>query len=145
MASTVANLNLEQVGRTDGKTGPVLGKASVTGSGFSSLPLTLTGAGAMTGVEILDDAGLNDQYFERSDNAALAALGVPAHTLGVLFEYPDYHRTSDHWQKIDYANMAGINRMVALGVLMLANDPATPRWNAANPATAPYLKAQKVK
>ena len=75
---------------------------------------------------------------------ALASLGVPAHTLSVVYQYPDYHKPGDHWQKIDYANMARITRTAALGVLMLANDSAAPRWNAAEPAVAPYVKAFKL-
>ncbi len=141
VARTVADLNLEQVGRTDGKQGPMLAKAALTGYDFSNLPATLVKAGQLTGVEIFKDAESSDQYFAQSDNVALAALGVPAHTLSVLYEFSDYHQPGDHWQKIDYANMARIDRTVALGVLMLANDTAAPRWNAAHPGAAPYLKA----
>lgn len=143
VAATVANLNLEQVGRTDGPRGPMKAKAALTGYDFSTLPATLVKAGAGTGVEIFKDAANSDEYFAQSDNVALAALGVPAHTLSVLYEFADYHKVSDHWQQVDYDNMAGISRTVALGVLMLANDPAVPRWNASHPAAAPYLKAYK--
>ena len=143
VASTVADLNLEQVGRTDGAQGPMLGKAALTGYDFSTLPATLVKAGALTGVEVYKDAESSDKYFAQSDNVALAALGVPAHTLSVLYEFPDYHKPGDHWQKIDYANMAKVSRMVTLGVLMLANDAAVPSWNASHPAAAPYLKAYK--
>lgn len=141
VAATVANLNLEQVGRTDGMTGAMKGKAALTGYDFSSLPATLVKAGALSGVDIFKDAASSDKYFAQSDNVALAALGVPAHTLSVLYEFSDYHKVSDHWQKVDYENMARISRTVALGVLMLANDPAAPRWNEAHPAAAPYVKA----
>ena len=140
---TVADLNLEQVGRTDGMHGPMLRKAALTGYDLSSLPALIAKAGSMTGVEIYKDAELGDQYFAQSDNVAFAGLGVPAHTLSVLYEFPDYHKPGDHWQKIDYTNMASITRMVALGVLMLANDTATPQWNASHPGAAPYLKAHK--
>lgn len=143
VAATIANLNLEQVGRTDGPQGPMKGKAALTGYDFSSLPATLVRAGGLTGVEVYKDAQLSDQYFAQSDNVALAALGVPAHTLSVLYEFADYHKVSDHWQKVDYENMAKVSRMVALGVLMLANDPAAPRWNETHPAAAPYVKAHK--
>lgn len=146
VAATVANLNLEQVGRTDGgKHGPMKDKAALTGYDFSSLPATIAKAGALTGVEVYKDVQLSDKYFAQSDNVALAALGVPAHTLSVLYEFPDYHKVSDHWQQIDYDNMARVTRTVALGVLMLANDPAAPRWNASHPGAAPYLKAYRAR
>jgi hypothetical protein len=43
----------------------------------------------------------SDSFFGRSDNQALADLGVPAHTIGVAFMFPDYHRATDHWDKIE--------------------------------------------
>lgn len=143
VAKTVANLNLEQVGRVDGKEGRATAKAALTGFDFSNLPATIVKAGAATGIQVYKDEALSDKYFAQSDNAALAALGVPAHTLSVLYEFADYHGADDHWQKIDYDNMAKVNRMVALGVLMLANDKAAPRWTESHPAVAPYLKAYK--
>jgi hypothetical protein len=85
----------------------------------------------------------SDPYFMRSDNAALAALGVPAETLCVAFDYPDYHGLGDEWPKIDYNNMAHIDRMVALGLLDIANSATAPQWNAANPKTQPYRDAQQ--
>ncbi len=143
VARTVANLNLEQLGRTDGKDGSGAGKAQLTGFDFSTLPATIAAAGAATGIVVSKDPLLSDKYFAQSDNVAMARLGVPAHTLSVLYEFPEYHKVGDHWQKIDFDNLAKVSRMVALGVIMLANDPAAPRWNEAVPAVAPYLKAHK--
>jgi hypothetical protein len=143
VAKTVADLNLEQIGRTDGKDGPMVGKAALTGFDFTNMPQALVKAGAQTGVTVFKDAELSDKYFAQSDNAALAALGVPAHTLSVLYEFSDYHKVGDHWQKIDYDNMAKITRMVTLGLIMLADDPVAPKWNATIPAVAPYIKAQQ--
>jgi hypothetical protein len=71
----------------------------------------------------------SDPYFSRSDNQALADLGIPAHTLGVAFDFPDYHKVSDSWDKIDYDNMAAVDRAVALGMLELASDAPAPKWN----------------
>ena len=143
VSKTVADLNLEQLGRTDGNDGPMLAKAAVTGYDFSNMPAVLAKAGALTGVTVYKDAVLSDKYFGQSDNVALAALGVPAHTMSVLYEFPDYHKVGDHWQKVDYDNMAKVDRMVALGLIMLANEPVAPAWNASIPAVAPYVKAQQ--
>ena len=87
--------------------------------------------------------GTATTYFGRSDNQALADLGVPAHTLCVAFQYPDYHGAADHWDKVDYANMARIDRMVARALLALADDPVEPKWDETNPRAARYLKAWK--
>jgi len=48
----------------------------------------------------------------------LAEAGVPAHTLAVTFQFPDYHEVGDEWQKIDYDNMAKLDRMIALALVM---------------------------
>ena len=49
----------------------------------------------------------------------------------------------DHWQKIDYDNMAKVDRAVALGLLRLASDAPPPKWNESNPAAKKYVDAAK--
>ena len=83
----------------------------------------------------------SDAYFFASDNAALAFQGVPAHTICTAFEYPDYHRVGDHWDKVDYVNMAKVDRLAALGLMMLADSPKEPKWDEKNPKTERYVKA----
>lgn len=39
--------------------------------------------------------------------------------------------------------MAKVDRMVALALLMLADNPQAPKWNEANPKTAKYVAAWK--
>ena len=73
----------------------------------------------------------------------MADAGIPAHTICTAFEYPDYHGVGDHWDKIDYANMAKVDKMVALGLMALADSPTEPRWNESNAKTAPYVAAWK--
>ncbi len=140
---TIADVNLEQIGRTDSTEGPQIANATITGFTFSSLPATFQAAGALTGIKIYNNLKNGDAYFSRSDNQALANLGVPAHSLSTAFDYPDYHGLGDHWEKIDYDNMAKVDRMIALGLVMLANSPTGPKWNAANPKTAKYIEAWK--
>jgi len=140
---TVADVNLEQVGRTDSDEGPQLSNASMTGFDFSDLGLTFKAAGEMTDVKVYKHERNSDAFFGRSDNQALADQGVPAHTLCVAYVYPDYHGLGDHWDKIDYTNMAKVNRCVALGLIMIANNPEEPKWNEANPKAARYVKAWK--
>lgn len=143
LAKTIADLNLEQVGRTDATNGKQIGTASITGFDFSDLPRILAQAGKLTGVRVYKDPQASDPYFARSDNQALADVGIPAHTLCVAFDYPDYHQVGDEWPKVDYANMAKVDRTVALGLLHLASDAAPPKWNASNPAAAKYVEAAK--
>lgn len=143
VADTVADINLEQIGRTDDSEGPQVRAAAVTGADFSEVGDVLRKAGELTGIKITRHPVNSDRYFAFSDNQALADLGVPAHTISVAYEFPDYHGAADTWDKIDYANMAEIDRTVALAILTIANDPKAPRWNADNPKTAKYVEAAR--
>ena len=68
---------------------------------------------------------------------------MPAETLCVAFDYPDYHAVGDEWQKIDYDNMAKVDRAIALAMFLMADSEQPVHWNEANPKTAPYVKAGK--
>ena len=116
IGKTAADLNLEQVGR----------------------------AGAPLGIQVYRDAEASDAYLTRSDNDALAEQGVPAHTVrvGQAFDFPDYHGVGDEWQKINYENMAKVDRMVLLGLVDLANSEKAPEWNAQNPKTEHFRAAR---
>jgi hypothetical protein len=143
IAQTVADINLEQLGRTDDPSGSQVGHVSITGFDYSDIGATFAQAGQLTGIALTMDEKRSDSYFARSDNQALADLGVPAHTLVAAYDYPDYHRPGDEWQKLDYANMEKVDRMIAAGLLMIAGNPEPPKWNEANPKAERYLKAWK--
>lgn len=145
LEKTVAMINLEQVGRTDSDEGPQLSNASLTGYDFSTVSTFLKAAGEATGVNLYKHERNSDAFFARSDNVALAMLGVPAHTLSVAYVYPDYHGAGDHWEKIDYENMAKVDRMIALGLVLIADSREEPRWNESIPKTEPYVKAWKAR
>jgi hypothetical protein len=138
---TVAALNLEQVGRTDGDGGDQTNRASITGFDFSDFPLFFARAGQVLGVEVYHHPRFSTPYFRASDNIALAQKGIPSHTYCVLFQYDDYHGPGDHWYKIDYPNMARTARVIALGLVMTADSERMPHWNAGHEHTAPYLEA----
>ncbi len=143
VSKTVADVNLEQIGRTDSTNGKQVNTASLTGYDYSDVTRYLERAGRQTGIKVYKDKEASDAYFTRSDNDALAEQGVPAHSLTVAFDYPDYHGLGDEWQKIDYDNMARVDRMIALGLIEIANDPKAPAWNALNPKTAPFREARE--
>ncbi|MGA8027315.1 MAG: M28 family peptidase [Bryobacteraceae bacterium] len=143
IAKTIADVNLEQVGRTDSTEGRQVNNASLTGFDYSDVTKFMEEAGRETGIKIYKDKEASDAYFTMSDNASLAEQGVPAHSLTVAFDYPDYHGLGDEWQKIDYDNMAKIDRMVALSLIEIANSARPPEWNAQNPKTLPFREAQQ--
>ena len=142
-AQTVAGLNLEQVGRTDAADGPQIKTASITGYDFSDVPAILADAAQTAGITVYKNPQNSDAYFSRSDNQSLADLGIPAHTLCVAYEFPDYHKVSDTWDKIDYDNMAAVDRAVALGIMKLASDAAPPKWNEEYAPAKRYVDAAR--
>ena len=142
LKDTVANLNLEQVGRTDDSEGPQVSSATMTGYDYSTIGATLRRAGERTGIRFYKHPTNSDRYFARSDNQALADAGVPAHTLCVAFGFPDYHGKDDTWDKVDYDNMARVNRMVAVALRDIANDRTAPTWTNV-PNAAKYLEAAR--
>ena len=140
---TIAQLNLEQVGRTDSNEGPQVSNATLTGFDYSNLSDYLSRAGELTGIKLYKHAKNSDTYFRLSDNIPLAEAGVPAHTLAVTFEYPDYHEVGDEWQKVDYDNMAKVDRMIAAALSQVANSDEPVRWNEKNSRAAAFVKASK--
>ena len=137
LKDTVANLNLEQTGRTDDSEGAQLNSIAMTGFDFSTVSDMLRKAGEQTGIRLWKHASFSDQFFGRADNQSLAAAGVPAHTLSVAYGFSDYHGKDDTWDKLDYDNMARVTRMLAVGVQAIANDTQRPVWTAV-PKAADY-------
>ena len=143
LAKTVADMNLEQLGRTDVDGGMSVGLVNITGYDFSTLTDALVKAGGETGLQVVKNEKLNESYFARSDNQAMADAGVPAHTLSVGYDFPDYHKAGDEWPKIDYANLALVDRTVAVAVYDVADSTDTPQWKDI-PQTQRYIKARQL-
>lgn len=141
LRKTVANLNFEQMGRTDDNTGSRAGKLTASGFDYTTLGELLTLAGQDTAVEAFKDGANSDSFYSRSDNQALADLGIPAITVSVAWTFPDYHRPGDEWDKLDYANMERAVRTCAVAVWRAANAGEAPGWIASNPRTARYVEA----
>jgi hypothetical protein len=145
LEKTVAMINLEHMGRTDDTEGPRLSAVVMTGFDYSDVGSVFAAAGKATGIEVGKHPRNSDAFFVASDNIALAALGIPAHTLCTTFIFPDYHKVSDHWEKVDFSNMASTLRAVALGIMTLADSPREPRWRETNPKAAKFLEAWKAR
>ena len=141
IANTVAQLNLEQLGRTDDSEGARIRAINLTGFPYSNIPQILASLTPRTGVRVEDPGKNGEAYFTRSDNEGLAELGIPAHTVSVAYEFPDYHEVTDDWEKLDYLNLAAVTRLVAEGVWALANREQRPRWNEDNPTARKFAAA----
>jgi len=140
MAKTVADINLEQLGRTDDTEGPNVSKFNLTGFDYSDIAATFAKAGEQAGVKAVKHETNSDAFFSRSDNATFADAGIPSTTLSVAYEFPDYHGAGDEWPKLDYENMARVDVAVALGIWDMANNPQAPQWNRDNPKAARYVE-----
>ncbi|MGP8247850.1 MAG: M28 family peptidase [Bryobacteraceae bacterium] len=139
LAKTAVDLNLEQMGRTDELgVGTQTGQYNLTGFEFTDLAPVLRRTAAPFGIRVVNDEKHNEQYFRQSDNYAFAEAGVPSTTISVAYQFSDYHQPGDEWPKLDYDNMAKVDRAVALGVWNVASNQAAPAWNANNPKTEAF-------
>jgi hypothetical protein len=66
--------------------------------------------------------------FYRSDNATLAKLGVPAHTISTskMDSEPNYHKLSDEVSTLDLNNMAEIIKAIAVSSKTIVSGKDTP-------------------
>ncbi len=141
LKQTVANINLEHMGRTDDSEGPSVNRVMPTGFDYSSTVEPFVEAGEQIGFNVDHHPMNSANFFARSDNAAFARVGIPAHTFCTAFIFPDYHGAGDHWDLVDYDNMAAAARMVALGLKKLANADDPPTWTEGHRQTGRYIEA----
>jgi Zn-dependent M28 family amino/carboxypeptidase len=122
IAATVANLEIEMIGRPDSLAGGA-GKAWLTGYDRSSMGQMLRD----NGIPLVADPRPDQHFFERSDNIAFAYRGVPAHTISSFNLHNDYHQPSDEARFVDAAHMAAVINATARATRLLADGPA-PTW-----------------
>ena len=103
------------------------GSLGATGYGLCDLPDIMSPAIASAKVH-LRDTRHNEDFFARSDNYSFARAGIPAQTFAAAYEFPDYHRPTDTWDKLDFGNEAHIVRALALGIESLADSDRMPQW-----------------
>lgn len=108
-----AMFNIEMIG-TESKWGK--NSAYITGYEKTDMGTILQKNLEGTGFTFHPDPYTDQQLFYRSDNATLARLGVPAHTISTakMDTEPHYHKASDQVETLDLENMAMIIRSIAL-------------------------------
>ena len=74
------------------------------------------------------DPYTTENLFYRSDNATLARLGVPAHTISTakMEDEPNYHKLTDEVSTLDMENMAEIIKAIALSSKTIVSGIDTP-------------------
>jgi hypothetical protein len=119
---TVANLQIEMIGRPDPEAGG-FGRGWLTGYERTTMGDQLADAGS----PIVPDPRPDMQFFFRSDNIAFARIGIPAHTLSSYNMHADYHQPSDEVDQVDFEHMAALVDAAVDAVRFLADGP-TPAW-----------------
>ncbi|RYY13858.1 MAG: M28 family peptidase, partial [Chitinophagaceae bacterium] len=121
----VAMFNIEMIGK-DSKFGP--NTAYITGYDKSDFGKILQKNLAGTEFTFHPDPYPDQNLFYRSDNATLAALGVPAHTISTVQIDKDklYHTVKDEYSSLDteniYATIKGIAKS-AIGIVKGIDTP----------------------
>lgn len=123
--SVAAMLNIEMIG-TDSKWGN--NSAYITGYEKTDLGKILEKNLAGTGFKFYPDPYPEQDLFYRSDNATLAKLGVPAHTISTskMDAEKFYHTVDDEIETLDMDNMAMIIKAIALSAGTIVKGQDTP-------------------
>jgi hypothetical protein len=124
-AMVVAMVNIEMIG-TESKWGR--NSAYVTGFEKSDLGALMQQSLEGTGFTFHPDPYPAQNLFYRSDNATLAALGVPAHTVSTskMDSEKFYHTVNDEVGTLDIDNMTAIVRSIALAARGVVTGRVTP-------------------
>ncbi len=125
LGQIVANVNADMVGRNWPDTIAVIGRE------HSDLGATLDRVAAAhpeLNMTPVDDLWPQERFYFRSDHFNFARRGVP-----ILFffngTHEDYHRPSDHPEKIDAEKQTRLVRLMFYLGLEVANAAERPQWD----------------
>ena len=121
----VAMFNIEMIG-TESKWGK--NSAYITGYEKTDMGGILQKNLEGTGFTFYADPYPAQSLFYRSDNATLALLGVPAHTISTskMDSEPNYHKVSDQVETLELDNMTMIVRSIALSSKTIVDGTDAP-------------------
>ncbi|MCC9018737.1 M20/M25/M40 family metallo-hydrolase [Flavobacterium lipolyticum] len=121
----IAMFNIEMIG-TESKWGK--NSAYITGFEKSNMGQILQTNLTGTNFNFYADPYPDQQLFYRSDNATLARLGVPAHTISTskMDNEPTYHTADDEFETLDIDNMTQIIKSIALSSSSIISGKDTP-------------------
>jgi hypothetical protein len=122
LKNLVANLEFEMIGRSDPEVKP--DELWLTGFDRSNLGPEL----AKHGAHLVADPHPKQQFFQRSDNYALAKKGIVAHTVSSFGLHADYHRPSDDVAHLDFTHMEQAIHSMLDPIKWLANSDFKPAW-----------------
>jgi Zn-dependent M28 family amino/carboxypeptidase len=121
----MAMFNIEMIG-TESKWGK--NSAYITGFEKTSMGKILQANLKGTSFSFYADPYPDQQLFYRSDNATLAKLGVPAHSISTskMDNEKFYHTADDEIETLDMNNMAAIIRAIAISSKTIVSGKDTP-------------------
>ncbi len=121
----MAMFNIEMIG-TESKWGK--NSAYITGYEKTDMGKILQQNLAGSSFTFYPDPYPDQQLFYRSDNATLAKLGVPAHTISTskMDSEPNYHTAGDEIGTLDMDNMAAIIQAIAISSSGIISGKDTP-------------------
>jgi hypothetical protein len=121
----VAMFNIEMIG-TESKWGK--NSAFITGFEKTNMSEILQANLKGTSFQFYPDPYKEADLFYRSDNATLAKMGVPAHTISTakMDDEPHYHKPSDEVKTLDLGNMVQIIKAIAESSKTIVNGKDTP-------------------
>lgn len=121
----MAMFNIEMIGKPAVE-GP--NTAWITGFEKSTFGELLQKSAEGTIYEFYPDPYPNQNLFYRSDNATLARLGVPAHTISTtpIDVDTDYHQVSDEFSTIDIAHLTNTIRAISQAAVGIVSGQDTP-------------------
>ncbi|HVK97478.1 MAG TPA: M20/M25/M40 family metallo-hydrolase [Flavisolibacter sp.] len=123
--SIVAMFNIEMIG-TESKWGK--NSAFITGFEKTDMGQILQNNLKNSTFTFQPDPYPQQNLFYRSDNATLARLGVPAHTISTakMENEPHYHKPSDEVETLDLNNMREIIKAIAISAKSIISGKDTP-------------------
>jgi hypothetical protein len=124
-AKVAAMFNIEMIG-TESRWGK--NSAYITGYEKTDMGAIMQKNLEGTGFTFHPDPYTDQNLFYRSDNATLARLGVPAHTISTskMDSEPNYHKVSDEVETLDMDNMAMIIKSIAMSARSIVSGKDSP-------------------
>jgi Zn-dependent M28 family amino/carboxypeptidase len=122
----IAGINIEMIG----KESPYGQKTAwMTGFDRSDLGEIIQKNLSNSNFKVFSDPYIKEKLFFRSDNAALAKLGIPAHTFSTTPMEKDshYHKVSDEYKTLDIFTIKEATKLISKGILSIIQGKDTPK------------------
>ncbi len=125
LEKTVANINLEMIGRPESG---ARNKTWMTGWGESDLGSLMAIGAKRTGTLVFEHPRFSGRMlYGASDNWPFVQKGVVAHSFSAGSLHRDYHQPSDEWKKLEIDHMTAVIKGLFAGSKPLADGILTPK------------------